>query len=64
MILIGRANLKDALFYPSAVYVCAHSKVEELSKILMGRRKEGKFSGGQVEGKFQIKRIALSGTQG
>lgn len=65
MILIGRANLKDALFYPPAMYVCAHSKLEDLSRILMGkRRKEGEFSGGQVEGKFQSKRIALSGTQG
>lgn len=64
MILIGRANLKDALFYPAAVYVCAHSKLEDLSRVLMGKRtKEGRFSGGQVEGKFQSKRIALLGTQ-
>lgn len=49
MILIGRANLKDALFYPPAVYVCAHSKVEELNRILMRKKKRReifRWSGG------------------
>lgn len=50
MILIGRANLKDALVYPPAVCLCPF-KGEELSRILMGKKKRREIFRWSGEGK-------------